>query len=778
MKNLNLLIKIGLLVVVFLPMSLSAKSASKDIRINQRIDKEWLFYKGDITNGSSVSLDDTSWRRLNIPHDWSIEGEYSIMNPTGIGGGYLPSGVVWYRKHLDLPKNAAGKRIFVEFTGVMENSKVWVNGEFIGERPYGYSGTIYDITDHVSAGKSNLIAVRVDTSNQPASRWYTGAGIFRHVNLIITDQIHFDNLGVFVYTPEVSATKAVVKIESTIINKSNSDAQLNLIASLAPESGNATTKTATTPITVKAGETANYAQEITIENPELWDVDDPNLYEVKLSIASGKKVIDDYTLTTGLRKIEWKPETGFWLNDKNIKINGLCMHHDGGAVGAAVPASVWERRLLRAKEMGANAIRTAHNPMDKAFFEICDRLGVMVMSEAFDCWEVRKNPHDYARVFNQWWERDLTDLVLRSRNHPSVIIYSVGNEIHDPLNAPESFDKFKNLRDLCHKLDNTRPVTLAVLRPNQWGVYDSGFAELMDVVGQNYRENEMVAAWHQKPSRTMIGTENNHNLDSWLAFRDNAFISGHFIWAGWQYLGESFWPHVSFKNCLFDRNGNILPLGRQRQSWWDKEPMVHITRQEPGDRGDIWKTDDWNPDFEKGEQQLIEIYTNCDNVELQHNGKTLGIYPKNADDSPIIVNVNAVPGELKAIARNNGKVVAEDSLKSAGRPVKLEVKAERNTITNNWDDVVYVNVTIVDENGLRYPSDSFKLNFKIEGAGDLVAVDNGYFKSHEKFVTDTKASYKGRALAIVRANASEGEIKITVSCDGFESGSDTITIIN
>lgn len=781
MKHLSVLLKSFLVVALLANCSLGMAAKKNDAKLivgEQRIDNDWLFFLGDESEAKNAAFDDSAWRKLDIPHDWSIEGEYSEKNPTGKGGGYMPSGVAWYRKHITIPKSMQGKKIQIDFTGVMENSEVWINGEYLGMHPYGYTGIIYDLSDKLNYGGDNVISVRTDTSKQPASRWYSGAGIYRHVNLLIDNQIRFANFGVYVSVPEIDLDKktAVVKIESTVCNDTDKDVAANIAVTLTAPDGKVLSKTL--PVTLKAASTSTHTQEINVENTILWDIDDPNLYVAKVDLLLGKKkALDTHQNNVGIRKTEWKAENGFWLNGRNVDIAGVCMHHEGGAVGAAVPSSIWERRLKQIKALGANALRTAHNPMDEPFLDLCDKLGILVMSEAFDVWEVSKNKYDYSRAFTEWCERDMEDMVLRARNHPSVFIYSIGNEMHEDYSKPRSFEIYKTLRDISHKLAPGTPVIMAAVNPNHWGSYENGFQDLGDLVAHNYRDMELIRAHQQKPSRIILGSESHQTPDAWEYVIKYPFLSGIFLWTGWDYLGEAYWPNISSRAGLYTRNGYIKPLGWEHMTWWVSEPMVHISRG-AGEGRNMMMYDDWTfSEEEIGKQSTVRIYHNCDEVELFHNGKSLGSEKWHDNFTPAEFVVNNVPGEIKAIGRRNGKVVAEHSYTTANKAVKIEVEAEQPTIRNIWDDVAYFRVTLVDEQGRRYPVGAYNLKFTVEGNGKIVGLDNDYFQNHEKYVADTHSTYLGNAVAIVRSTASEGTIKVTVSCDGLESGSAEITIV-
>ena len=753
--------------------SLLAAMLSMPVNARQtlNIDSEWRFCQCDTTNAEKPDFNDANWRKLNLPHDWSIEGAYNQANPTGRGGGYLPAGIGWYRKALLIPSTESGNHIFITFDGVMSNSQVWVNGQLLGKRPYGYVPFSYELTGKVNFDKPNTIAVRVDNSQQPASRWYAGAGIYRHVRLECLNPVHLDQWGVYITTPQVSKDKATVSIQATVLNQSKKTEKITVQTLVSSVDGKSvfTTENA---LSVAAGQKIDCKQQVNVQNPKLWEVETPELYQAVTTIRSGKNILDEQTNTFGIRDIKFEAATGFWLNGKNLKLYGVCLHQDAGALGVAVPSSVWKTRLEKLKEIGVNAIRTAHNPMEPAFYDLCDQLGFMVMDETFDTWTASKpsGTEGYNLYFNEWWEADIRAMVVRDRNHPSIILYSVGNEIRDRLNSDEGRQRFLKQRNLVHQLDPTRPVTMALFRPNEMQVYTNGFADLLDVLGQNYRESELIAAHNDKPERKVIGTENGHDRNTWLALRDNAFMSGQFLWTGIDYLGEANWPDISRHTGLLNRNGEFNPAGYQRQSWWSNKPMVKMVRAEDN-MGKGSQVMDWTPaDFGTYDEAYITVFSNCDEVEILLNGESKGRQAIHADASPRFWNVGFNPGALKAIGYNNGQIVATDELKTADSAVKVLLTCNRNTIQNDWNDIVYVKATIVDAKDERNPNLNPKLTFTISGPGIIKAVDNGDISSHERYATNVRTAYRGEGVALVQATGT-GKITLSVSSEGVEGSS-------
>jgi len=762
---------------------LSVNAQSKSGRAITNFDKNWHFIKQDVPGAEAVAFNDSRWRTLDVPHDWSIEGPYDQNNPTGSGGGYLPAGIGWYRKAFNLPAADANKKITIEFDGIMSNSDVWVNGYHLGTRPYGYVSFAYDMTGHVNfGGKTNVIAVRVDNSVQPASRYYTGSGIYRHVRLVATNPVHFDHWGVYVKSTQVTAQKATINVQAQVSNQSNANGTYTLQTTIVDPAGK-TVKTTSNKQAIAAGKTFVYNQAINISNPVLWDIDHPALYKAITKITSGNATVDAETTNVGIRDSHFEAATGYWLNGKNIKLYGVALHHDGGAVGSAVPLRVWERRLQKMKEIGANAIRTSHNEVAPEFLDLCDRMGFLVMDETFDTWTAAK-PHGekgYNLHFTDWWDKDTRDMIMRDRNHPSIVIYSVGNEIHDNLNDSTGFKKYKDQQDLIHQLDPGRPVTMALFRPNTSGVYKNGFIEKMDIVGQNYRENELVAIHQQKPNMIVIGTENNHAQNAWLALRDNAFMSGQFLWTGVDYLGESVWPGRGSGSGLIDRTGNWHTNGLQRQSWWSSKPVVNMVRNSgaapgTGGRGDSGVAD-WSPSDPAYKDARVQVFSNCDEVELFLNGKSLGVKSKPANDAPRVWNVTYEKGILKAVGRNQGKEVASNELKTAGAPAKIRLTADKSRISNNWDDLSFVTATVVDADGIACPNVDETVQFSITGKGVIAAVDNGDRTSHELYQATERHLYNGTCIALVKAKAPAGKITVKATAPGLAAGSVTIDMM-
>jgi beta-galactosidase len=754
----------------------------------ENFDAGWLFLKDDAPEAESVKFKDATWRPLNLPHDWSIEGPFAETNKTGGAGGFLPSGIGWYRKHFTMPAADSNGIVRIQFDGVMQNSDVWINGYHLGHRPNGYVSFSYDLTRHLNFGGDNVLAVHCDTAAQPASRWYSGAGIYRHVWLATSGPVHLVENGVFVSTPKVSATNATVKVVTTLTNTSPVSRKITLQTQLVSQDEKIIA-TLEMDGEIAANTQETYSPQITFSNPQLWKLEEPNLYRAVSKILAAGKVLDEQTTTFGIRTAEFTTNQGFVLNGEKVMLKGVCLHHDGGPFGAAVPLGIWEARLKTLKTLGVNAIRTAHNPAAPEFLDLCDRMGFLVMDEFFDCWTVAKNPYDYHLYFDEWSQLDERDTIMRDRNHPSVIIYSVGNEIHDTTNAERAKKILAGLVAFAHEADPTRPVTQALFRPNVTGDYTNGLADLLDVVGTNYRDNELLAAQRAKPTRKIIGTEQRHDRQTWVWLRDNPSHAGQFLWTGVDYLGESRrWPIVSHSSGLLDRTGDVKPMAFERQSWWSAAPMVRLARRtapndrmptDPGYGGEELHTQvefaDWTPRNPQPHDETVEAYSNCEEVELFLNGNSLGAQTINANATPRVWKIPFTPGTLKAVAKNAGKIVAQDELRTAGPPAKIILKTEPTSLAPGVGAVAVIRATITDANGVTIPRAKDLVTFKTSGPGNIVAVDNGDGASHELFQTNSRSAFQGKCVAFLRATATAGTITVTVSAAGLQAGAVRLT---
>lgn len=787
MKRLSLFLLLGMLAGLISAHPASAASSAGRAIIS--FDKHWHFLKADAPGAEQPGFSDATWRILNVPHDWSIEGPFDPSNPAGGAGAFLPQGIGWYRKHFTLPVSDSARRVFIDFDGVMANSDVWINGFHLGHRPNGYVSFQYDLSGHLHFGPQtqNVLAVRVDDSLQPASRWYQGAGIYRHVRLVVTDPVHLAHWATFITTPVVTEARAVVQVQSRVENQSSQVRHVALSIALRGPDGQLAGTAQTSPQTIPPDSAANYQVQIPVSTPRRWGIDHPTLYQAVTTVRAGGHALDAVTIPFGIRECHFDSATGFWLNGQNIKLHGVCLHGDMGGLGVAVPLGAWHRRLAALKALGVNAIRTSHNPVDPQFLNLCDQMGFVVMDEYFDCWTVGKNPYDYHLYFRQWATTDARDMVMRDRNHPCVILYSAGNEIHDTPNAPLAKSILASLLAVYHGTDPTRPVTQALFRPNSSHDYTNGLAAMLDVVGTNYRYTELLAAHAANPTWKIVGTENGKDQRSWLAVRDNPAYSGEFIWTGADYLGEARnWPTIGSGAGLLDRTNFPRPVAYQFQSWWSDAPMVAIARRvapqkaiptDPGFApltGHPTLVSDWTPTNLRPHTENIEVYSNCAQVELRLNGQSLGSKPISADGSPRTWQVSFAPGTLQAIGSDGGKAVASDTLHTAGPAARVTLTADQKRLPDDWNDVSYVTATVTDAQGVPVPNATDLVIFHVSGPGEIAAVDNADLASHEPFQSDQRTTFDGRCIAILRAKAAVGQVTVTASAPGLQGSTVTL----
>jgi beta-galactosidase len=786
-------------------LTAQAMAAAADApRQVQLLAEGWRFAKGDPAGAEQPGYDDHDWRSVTLPHDYSIEGPIARTNPSGPAGGFFPGGVAWYRTTLDVERPNDGRARFIVFDGVMANSDVWVNGELLGHRPGGYVSFAYELTRHLKPGR-NLIAVRTDNAKEPALRWYLGGGIYRQVRLVTTGATHIAPWGSVVTTPRIEGNRAAVHLRSSVAPAASG--RLALVLRLLGPDGREVARVRGKPVRAHAGQPLDLELDAELPHAQRWDIDHPAMYTAAVTLLQDGAAVDSDTVPFGVRSFDFDPDKGFSLNGRPLKIQGVALHVDGGALGNAVPLAAWRRRLLELRKLGVNAIRTAHNAPAPEFLDLCDRMGFLVMDEFFDQWTLPKVPYDYSLVFKDWAERDTADLVRRDRNHPSIVLYSIGNEIRDTTKPEVAFEWARRLIKVYHELDPTRPVTQALFRPNATHDYDNGYADLLDVVGQNYREQEILAAHAQKPSRKIIGTENTHEVNQWVALRDHPEYAGQFLWTGVDYLGEAGrWPTIGSGSGLLLTTGIARPRAWERQSWWTEQPMVRMARRvavvdqavvepvygagaapkdqpaqaKPGAKPRFAQplVADWSPAKREGQLETLEVYTNADEVELQLNGQPVGSEKRREDARPIVFQVPFAPGVLRAVAKRGGQVVASDELRTAGPPARLELALDTpaTTLSRQPDDVVYVTATLVDAQGVRVPDSRLRVDFGASGQADIVAVDNGNLLDHAPFQAKQRTLYDGQAVAILRANADRGSVTVRASADGVAPATITIPV--
>jgi beta-galactosidase len=797
-------------------MSLAARPAAAQ-RQRLSMDPGWRFTTGDPPGAERPGFDDHGWRRLDLPHDWSIEETPRQDAPGGGRVGYFPTGVGWYRKAFRMPRGSGGKEAWLEFDGVYMNSDVWINGVHVGRRPSGYVSFAYDITAQLTPGV-NVVAVRVDNSRQPNSRWYTGSGIYRHVWLTIVDRVHIGQWGTSVTTPRADATGADVAVRTRIENDLGSPRRVTLRSAVVDAAGREVART-DTAFPVPAGTRAEIAQHLAVGSPALWSPDAPRLSTLRQELRDDQRIADTVATTFGIRTIAFDKDRGFLLNGVRVKMNGVNLHHDGGAVGAAVPERVWQRRLEVLKAMGANAIRTSHNPPAPEFLDLCDRLGFLVMAEAFDEWTRGKVEEGYHQYFAEWSERDVTDFVHRDRNHPAIVLWSAGNEIGEQ-DTPDGVPVLRRLIDLFHREDPTRPVTTG----NDHIAADGGRATLpflnaLDVVGYNY-----VDRWHERrelfaeedrhdhPDWKMIGTESAvafstfggqyslgtdsgmvrpnyttgmiraERLWKWVATHD--YFAGDFMWTGIDYLGETFWPGKGSGSGVIDITGQPKDSYYLYQSQWTGRPVLHLFPH-------------WNWPGREGQTIPVVACTSCNSVELFLNGRSLGekraefpaqgtsggwnryaqpVVNATTNDLHLVWDVPYEPGVLRAVGkRRDGAVACEAEVRTAGPPAAIRLTADRDTITPDPDDVLHVTFEIVDSAGIVVPTAGDVVRFTVTG-GTIVALDNADLRDHDPYRSDRRHAFNGRGLAVLRADRL-GVLSVGAAADGLASGTVTVRVV-
>ncbi len=775
-----------------------------DMHLNFNAD--WYFYLGEIPGFYVPDFDDTDWRVLDVPHDWSVEGQFSKDNASASSGGYLPTGIGCYRKTFVLPKGSEGKRIKIRFDGVYMNSSVYVNGVYLGNRPYGFSTFEYDLTPHLKYnGGTNVIAVKVDNSLLNNSRWYTGSGINRNVHLFITEQQHFKSFATFFRTASISDGIARLKVDCEIISN-NYEESKGIRFQRFPEDWEKVIKNAEIKVLLKdndggivntstdSRELSDYTSiktslEFEVRNPILWSDKNPYLYTLELQLWIEGRLIDTERQKVGIRTIEFNNTEGMLVNGKKVIVKGVCLHKCAGSFGTAVPKDVWRYRLEKLKEMGCNAIRT-HGPVDPVFIDVCDEMGFYMMSEAFDEWNntwqygwsedpAGKLTNTYHKFFNQWAETDLKDMVKRDRNHSSVIMYSVGNEVPDQRYA-NGVKTLKKLINWAKEEDDTRMVTATC----DWAPWAnaSGFLDSMDIAGYNYPDRYFKEHYREEhasyPDRILLGAENYETLENWLAVRDNPYVVGLFLWVGIDYLGESLnWPRRGWEWGLIDIASFEKTMYYYWQAFWSEKPMVHIAVNKKEKDTFRWRcynvASHWN--FNPGDVDTVFVYSNTEKVELFQNGKSLGVKKVNPDTYQAIYIIDYKKGELSAKAYKQKKTVASHTLKTAGEPKQLSLKNERKSTTENKDGLIFLTLEVQDEKGTRCPFADNEITVEVSGKGELIGFDSGNQFSHELYKQNVRKAYQGRLLLTIR-HTGTGKIKVACKTDGIISAN--IIVIN
>ena len=818
--------------LLILFVALAAVTFRAEAREKINFDKGWRFILADSAQMSLAMYDDSAWRMLNVPHDWAIEGDFSASAPSGNSGGALPGGVGWYRKSFEVAAADKGKLFYIDFDGVYMNAKVWINGQLLGQRPYGYSSFRFDLTPHLKFGARNVVAVRVDNSDQPNSRWYSGCGIYRHVWLVKTEKIHVAHWGTHVVA-EGNKVSVSVSIDNNTTSQQTVVVRNKIISPAGVQVASASKKLSLNP---SAKSTSSLSQ-LKVSRPQIWSCETPYIYKVVTTIEQNGKVVDTYETPTGFRTFKFDAEKGFSLNGKSMKINGVCQHHDLGCLGAAVNEDALYRQLRILKEMGTNAVRCSHNPPAPELLAMCDTMGLIVMDESFDMWRRRKTKNDYARFFDQWAERDLTDLVLRDRNHPSILMWSIGNEVLEQwssadadtlsaeqanliLNAGHDASTLshgtemsvnsllcKNLCEIIRRLDNTRPITAGCNEPDPKNhLFKSG---ALDIIGFNYHHqwvkdvpknfpgkpfifSESVSAlqtrgfymmpsdsvykapiewWlpYQDPSFQCSAYDNMHaswsstHEETWDVVKHNDFVGGQFIWTGFDYIGEPTpygFPARSSYFGIVDLAGFPKDSYYMYQSEWTDKQVLHLFPH-------------WNW-LEGQDIDLWCYYNNADEVELFINGRPQGVKAKKDDhEYHLMWRVKFEPGEVKAVARKNGKVVAEKTIRTSGAPAQLRMTSDRIRFGNNpnGDNLAFITVEVIDKDGNLCPRADDQVFFEVEG-GRIVGVDNGNPISMERFKDTKRKAFNGKCLVVVATDGGD----VTVRAKGYQLGGSEVMV--
>jgi len=768
-------------------------------------DRDWQFHLGDPPRGYWRRTEDVDWRHLDLPHDWSIELPRGPEEPSGVSGGFFPTGRGMYRKTFEAPEAWRDKVVLLLFEGVYMNAEVALNEHFLGRHPYGYTSFWVDLTPYLRPGEQNTLHVGVDNACQLNSRWYSGSGIYRHVRLYVADPVHVGRWGVYVTTPQVTPDEATVRVETTVQNE-RADGQEVTLRTRIVDPGGAVVGVAEGTAHIAGGVAHTYAQEIAVRAPQLWSPDAPALYAVESEVVVAGQVADTASTTFGIRTLEFSAERGFLLNGEPLLLKGGCVHHDDGVLGAASFDRAEERKVELLKASGYNAVRTAHNPPAPAFLDACDRLGMLVMDEAFDCWRTGKNPYDYHVAFDDWWERDIESMVLRDRNHPSVIMWSIGNEVleRDGRSGGEAIARA--LAGRVRALDPTRPVTCAICgiwdQRRTWEDADVVFAAL-DVGGYNYQWRVYASDHERHPDRIMVGTESfpKEALENWQQVEAHSYVIGDFVWTSLDYLGESGigrqhygddqafslgeYPwHQAYCGDL-DLCGFKRPQSTYRDVVWGVGDPLYLAVHYPVPEGKtpvvtLWGWPDVGPNWtwpgREGETFTVDVYSACERVELFLNGQSLGVQPTNPQTRlTATFQVAYQPGELKAVGYVGDQEVAECVLETVGPATGIRLTPDRNTIPAQPGSLSYVTVEVVDAQGRMQPNASHNVLFTVKGEGEIAAVGSGDPTNTEPYRGNQHTVYRGRCLAVVKSNGRPGEIHLRAHADGLEVAEVVIT---
>jgi len=812
-------------------LALVSSTFAQNVAGRERIlfNDDWRFAKGENTNAAQMDFNDAAWHKLNLPHDWAIEGPFKFEYP-GETGKLQYWGVAWYRKHFTVPAADQGRQIFLDVDGAMSHATVWLNGHSVGGWPYGYASWRVDLTPFIKPGADNVLAIHLDNPNE-SSRWYPGAGIYRNVWLVKTAPVHVGHWGVCVTTPKISKDSATVNLQVTVDNNSLADAEVKIATRIfevdadGQKTGEAVATVAPASLKISANTNATIAQTTAVANPKLWNLKSPNRYIAVTTVAQNGKVVDTCKTPFGIRTIQFTADNGFLLNGERVRVNGVCNHHDLGALGAAINVRALRRQIELLQEMGCNAIRTSHNPPAPELLDLCDRMGMLVMDEAFDAWKNSKKKNDYGTLFPEWHEKDLRAMVRRDRNHPCVILWSIGNEVHHEQKTAEGRKVAGELAAIVHSEDATRYVTAGC---NMAEAGTNGFQKQLDVLGCNYKADKYGLYRDFNPALPIIGSETasafssrgeyffpvttdkkdciaNFQVSSYDSYAPTwgtraegefkgqdmfPFVAGEFVWTGFDYIGEPTPFNKDVSNLLNASNAKekarlqkeLKELGKikipSRSSYFGIFDLAGF----PKDRFYLYQSrwnsslpmahifPHWNWPERVGQVTPVHVYTSGDEAELFLNGKSLGRKVKGQYEYRLHWDdVKYEPGEVKVVAYKNGKPWAQDIVKTTGAASKLTLQPDRATIKADGLDLSYVTVTVADKNGQLVPRSKNHLKFEISGPGKILAVDNGDATSFESFQASERNAYNGLALVIVQSTKEAGGIRLKAVADGLES---------
>lgn len=790
-------------ILTALLLLLTVGTYAQETQRTQLFDDGWRFHRGGALGADKPNFDDTKWRQVDLPHDWSIEdlpGSASPFSPDAISqpsGGFTTGGTGWYRKSFTLPAVQKGKRVYLQFDGIYMNAEIWLNGKRLGKHPYGYTSFGYDITQRLKWDTINVLSVKVRNEGEN-SRWYAGSGIYRHVWLTVTNPLHVGQWGTYITTPEVSSGTAKVHVQTTVLNETTAGTTVKVVTRILDPKGKEV-GTATNDQNMKPRDTSRWAQDITVPRPALWSVESPVLYTAVTEVYRDQQLTDKIQTPFGIRTITADATNGFRLNGRPLKLKGGCVHHDNGPLGAKAYDRAEERKVELLKAAGYNAIRCSHNPPSPAFLDACDRLGMLVIDEAFDTWGDQKNPEDYHLYFDKWWQRDIESMVYRDRNHPSIIMWSTGNEIPN-RQRPEVAQVARMLSDHIRSLDSTRFITCGV---NGIAEDKDPFLSTLDIAGYNYARDKYVPDHQRLPQRVIIATESFplESFDYWMDVEDHSWVVGDFVWTAFDYIGEAsigwlgYWQKQGFYPWNLAYCGDIDICGWKRPQsyyrdvlWKQGQISVFVKPPQPSFATNPEKVDwsrwewhdvvaDWNWPGYENQPLEVNVYSSCEQAELFLDGRSLGKQSTNRSNKFTAVwKVPYQAGTLKAVGYNKGKAVNSTVLRTAAAPVQIKLTPDRTTLKSDGQDLSYITVELLDQNGVRDPKAEQLVRFEVEGPGEIAGVGNANPMSVESYQQPQRKTWQGRCMVIVRSAGNPGTIKIRASVEGLKPAEVTLNV--